>query len=140
MQADKAGPKGSSQLDLDCLAAMITERPTAYPSELAVPLGVSKATVCRGLKALKITRKKSMIYREKDDTRRKEFIEPIETIPIQTMAYLDESGLDEAMQREYGYAAIRKRLAGEVRGKRFAQRHRIIAGLLCGNALAPLGV
>ena len=57
--ADKPGPKGRHKLDLERLATMIGERPTAYPSELAVPLGVSEATVCRGLKALQITRKKN---------------------------------------------------------------------------------
>lgn len=59
VKADKPGPKGCSQLNLDALAILIEERSTAYQAELAVPLGVSKATVCRGLKALKITRKKN---------------------------------------------------------------------------------
>ena len=59
VQADKPGPKGCSKLDLDGLAILIEERPTAYQEELAVPLGVSRVTLCRGLKRLKITRKKT---------------------------------------------------------------------------------
>ena len=53
-----------------------------------------------------------MSYREKDDTRRKGFIEQIETIPPETMVYVDESGLDQECQREYGYAPKGQRLPG----------------------------
>ena len=77
------------------------------------------------------------MYREKDDKCRISFLEQLKQIPEETLVYVDESALDKAIQREYGYAAIGKRLAREVRGKRFAQRHRIIAGLLCGKGLAP---
>ena len=59
VKAAKPGPKGCSKLDLDGLAILIEERPTAYQEELAAPLGVSRATLCRGLKRLKLTRKKT---------------------------------------------------------------------------------
>ena len=61
----------------------------------------------------------------------------IERIPAESIVYVDESGLDEAIQREYGYAPKGKRLAGEVSGKGFVERHSIIAGLLNGQAIAP---
>ena len=78
-----------------------------------------------------------MSYREKDDTRRKGFIEQIETIPPETMVYVDESGLDQECQREYGYPPKRQRLPVEVSGKGFVERHSIIAALLDGQAIAP---
>ena len=53
------------------------------------------------------------------------------------MVYVDEIGLDEEVQREYGYAGRGERLAGEVSGKRFVERYSIISGLCSGNALAP---
>ena len=77
------------------------------------------------------------MYREKDDECRISFLEQLKQIPEETLVYVDESALDKAIQREYGYAVKGQRLPGEVRGKRFAPRHRIIAGLLAGNALAP---
>ena len=58
-------------------------------------------------------------------------------MPAETIGSVDESALEQAIQREYGYALKGQRLPGEVRGKRFAPRHRIIAGLL---APSPLGV
>ena len=116
---------------------MITARPTAYHVELALPLGGSRRSVGRGLKKLKLSRKKTTTYREKDDECRRSFLEQLKQIPEETLVYVDESALDKAIQREYGYAVKGQRLPGEVRGKRFAPRHRIIAGLLAGNALAP---
>ena len=53
---------------------------------------------------------------------------------METLVWIDETGLDEALQREYGYA-----LAGKVSSKRFVERHSVIAGLSGGKALAPWG-
>ena len=78
-----------------------------------------------------------MPYREKDDNCRNVFLKQIETLAIETMVYIDERGLDQAMPREYGYAPRGKRLAGDVSGKRFTERHSIIAGLCAGEAIAP---
>ena len=59
VKANKPGPKGCSKLNLDHLAAMIEQRPTAYQGELSIPLGISRRTVGRGLGKLKLTRKKN---------------------------------------------------------------------------------
>ena len=136
VKAEKPGPKVCSKLGLDRLRAMLAARPTAYQAELAYLLGVSQPTVWLGRKRLKLTRKKTTTYREKDDSCRSLFVEHLKAIPAETIVYVDESALDEAIQREYGYALKGQRLPGEVSGKRFVERHSIIAGLLAG---APWG-
>ena len=85
-------------------------------------------------KKLKLTHKKTFRYQEKDDECRISFLEQLKQISEETLVYVDESALDKAIQREYRYAVKGQRLPGEVRGKRFTKRHRIIAGLLAGNA------
>ena len=40
-------------------------------------------------------------------------------MPAEAMVYVDESALEQAIQREYGYALKGQRLPGEVSGKRF---------------------
>ena len=86
---------------------------------------------------MKLTHKKTTTFRQKDDECRRSFLEQLKQIPEETLVYVDESALDKVIQREYGYAVKGQRLPGEVRGKRFAQRHSIIADLLARNALAP---
>lgn len=51
--------------------------------------------------------------------------------------YVDETGFDAPVIREYGYTAIGQRLNGERTGKRFA-RTSLIAGLKQGECVAPM--
>ena len=52
------------------------------------------------------------------------------------LVYVDESGLEEALQREYARTTKGQRAAGEINGKR-ATRTSIIAGLNQGKLIAP---
>jgi transposase len=58
VSASKPGPKGCWKLNLERLKQRLEERPTAYQYELAVVLGVSQRCVGRGLKRLRLTRKR----------------------------------------------------------------------------------
>ena len=49
---------------------------------------------------------------------------------METLVWIDETALDEVMQREQGYA---------LPGQRLVERHSVIAGLSGGKALAPWG-
>ena len=49
------------------------------------------------------------------------------------LVYIDESGINQAVSREYGYALRGKKIFGKVRGKR-TRKLNIIAGL-CGKEL-----
>ena len=50
--------------------------------------------------------------------------------------YVDECGLDETLEREYGWQTIGQRVLGEVQGKK-PNRTSLIAGLNQGNPIAP---
>lgn len=51
--------------------------------------------------------------------------------------YVDESGIDKFMSREYGWALKGQKIIGEVSGKRYA-RESFVAALSVGQIIAPL--
>ena len=50
--------------------------------------------------------------------------------------YVDESGVDKEMNREYGRTPCGVPVYGEVRGRKF-ERVNVIAGTCCGKVIAP---
>ena len=58
-------------------------------------------------------------------------------IDFRDRIYLDESGINQFLHRNYGRSARGERVQGEISGKRFA-RESIIAALSQGKFLAPM--
>lgn len=54
-----------------------------------------------------------------------------------TPVYIDESGIDKFISREYAWGARGDKIIGEISGKRYA-RESFIAGELQNKILAPL--
>ena len=75
-----------------------------------------------------------MVYRERNDACRNEYFDTLEAIPKDRRVYVDETGFDAPLVREYAYG---KKGQGERSGKRFA-RTSLIAGLKNNKALAPM--
>ena len=59
-------------------------------------------------------------------------------MPEDQLVYLDESGIDTFLYREYGRAKKGEKIMAEVSGKKF-ERQSIVAGLCGKNTLAPFG-
>lgn len=64
-------------------------------------------------------------------------MEQLKAIPEQNRVYVDETGFDAPLIRDYAYAKVGQRIIGERTGKRFA-RTSLIAGLKEGQAIAPM--
>jgi len=47
------------------------------------------------------SKKKTTLYKERDEEKRKEFREDIKQIPTENIVYVDESGLDNRLYKEY---------------------------------------
>ena len=77
-----------------------------------------------------------MLYAERDEEKRANFKKEISKISSQTLAYIDEAGIDKHLVREYGWGNIGTRVAGEVSGKRYA-RESFIAAEIDGKLVAP---
>ena len=114
----------------------IEENPSAYIREIAAHFHLSTGCTSTALKRLKISSKKSMLYAERDEEKRANFKKEISKISSQTLAYIDEAGIDKHLIREYGWGNIGTRVAGEVSGKRYA-RESFIAAEIDGKLVAP---
>lgn len=58
-------------------------------------------------------------------------------IPVDQRIYLDESGVNEYLYRQYGRGFRNQKILGEVSGKRFA-RQSVISALFKGKFLSPM--
>jgi len=77
-----------------------------------------------------------MKYRERNEGAREEFLRKIAEIPEDRLVYVDESGIDKEMNREYGRSPRGVPVYDEVRGRKF-DRTNVIAGKCGGKIIAP---
>lgn len=77
------------------------------------------------------------MYQERNDERRKAYLDSLAQIPEGKRVYVDETGFDAPLVREYAYAKPGQRVLGERTGKRFA-RTSLIAALKEGKPIAPM--
>ena len=75
-------------------------------------------------------------YQEQDRQKVAAYQEEIKDIPPEKIAYVDESGIDTYLYREYGYAPRGQQVYGQVRGRKY-QRCGIVAALMGDRILAP---
>jgi transposase len=78
-----------------------------------------------------------MLYAQRDEEKRQEYQQALETVDATGIVYVDESGFDDLPIREYGRCLKGKPLLGERSGLRFA-RTSIIAGLQGNTPIAPM--
>ncbi len=86
--------------------------------------------------ALKLPIKKSLLFSERNEQNRQAFLDEIKDIPLNNLVYLDESGVDEDLQRGYGWAPRGERIHGEIAGKA-RKRLSMIAALNAKAIKAP---
>ena len=71
--------------------------------------------------------KKTTLYKERNEKERKEFLAEIEKIDPEKLIYMDESGIDDSLCREYGRALRGKHVISDIYGKK-RERTSLIAG------------
>lgn len=76
------------------------------------------------------------MFSERNEQSRKNFLDEIKDIPLKNLVYLDESGLNENLQRECGWAPRGEKIHGEISGKA-RKRLSVIAALNSKNIKAP---
>ena len=70
------------------------------------------------------------------ESKRAEFLREMAKIPKDSLIYIDESGIDKEMKREYGRAPRGELVYDEIRGRKF-ERTNIIAGKCGSKVIAP---
>ncbi len=83
------------------------------------------------------TEKKTKRFKEQDPEKVKAYLEEIALYRSEQIAYVDESGIDSYLYREYGWAPRGQRLIGEVSGRRY-KRVGIVEAKLGSEIIAPL--
>lgn len=66
------------------------------------------------------------------------FLEEIAGIPTESIAYVDETGIDTFLYREYGYAKRGETLLAAVSGKKYRRTSSIVAAQIGKKIYAPL--
>jgi transposase len=77
------------------------------------------------------------LYRERDDEKRRIFLKALREIPTNERIYLDESGINKYLCREYGRNTRGKKVLGEVSGHHYI-RESVIAAISRGKFLSPM--
>ena len=96
---------GSRKIDPEKLKAYVAEHPDAYQSEMVQVFGCSESGIRDALRRHKITRKKKTTrYQEQDQQKVAAYLEQIQDIPPEKIAYVDKCGIDTCLYRKYGYA------------------------------------
>ena len=78
-----------------------------------------------------------MRYKEQNEEKVKEYLEEIKDIPEGKIAYVDETGINKCLYREYGYAPRGQKVYDKISGKKF-QRTNIIAAKIGNEIIAPM--
>jgi transposase len=125
------------------LRRLVEERPDATLRELQARLGVgcSLMAIWRGLRHLKITRKKKGLHaseRDKPEVERKRraFRKEMAAIDPRHLVFVDETGATTAMTRAYGRAPAGERVRGSVPGR--WESVTLISALRLSGVVAPL--
>lgn len=82
------------------------------------------------------SKKKSIFYKERDEIKRATFLTELKKNNPNKLVYIDESGIDKFISREYGWGLKGNKVIGEVSGRRYA-RESFIAGQLQNKVIAP---
>ena len=81
--------------------------------------------------------KKTKRYHEQDPGKVKEFKEKIATVPPDRIAYVDESGIDNYLYREYGWSQRGEKIYARISGKKY-RRTGIVAAKMGKEIIEPL--
>lgn len=133
------GPKPTIQ-DLEAFREFAEEYGHLTQKEMAElwPDPVSAKTISRALKKIGFTRKKkSYLYRERDEEAREEFKRELETYSREQVVYVDEAGINDTESYDWGWCHSSERFYADRQGHR-TQRISTIAGWCDGEVLAPL--
>jgi transposase len=100
---------------------------------------ISARTISRALKKIGLTRKKTYGYRERDETKRQDFIAQLSTLPTEKIVYVDESGMDSRDEYDYGWNLKGQRFHALNSWRRLG-RVNMIAALCNQNLMATFTV
>lgn len=82
------------------------------------------------------TKKKATSYKEQCPKKVEKYLEEIRDIPKEDIIYLDETGIDEYIYREYARAPKGEKVYAKISGRKY-KRTNIVSGRYEGKNIAP---
>ena len=119
------------------LKEYLKQHPDAYLKEIAEEFGCSDVVVLQAFRRLKISRKKTTLYKEISESSRQKFVDKLKTVSPESLVYVDETGIDQCLYREYARAPRGQKVVAKISGRKF-KRTNIVAGICQGKWVAPL--
>ena len=114
------------------------EHPDAYPKEIAKEFNCCETAIRKAFAWLGITpKKKTVHYREQDPEQVKSYQKAVAGIAPEQIAYVDETGIDTYLYREYGYAPRGQKVHAAISGRKY-KRVGIVAAQLGREIISPL--
>jgi transposase len=111
--------RSSRKIKPEEMEELLNNQPDLMQHEIAKHFNVTRDTVSRTLKRLGYKRKKKItLYKERCEKKRQIFLERIKNIPEDSIVYVDESGFNEHLYREYCYALPGVKVVAEISGKK----------------------
>ena len=136
--SNKPLKRGFKKIDPEKLALFLEENPDAFLRETAEEFGCSIEAVRKAIKRLGITRKKKTLrYYEQKEGQVKEYLEKTADINEENIVYIDETGINSYLYREYAYPERGKKVYGKIKGRKF-KRTNIIAAKYGKQIIAPM--
>jgi len=129
--------RNHKKIDPEQLKTYINENPDRYMREIAEVFKCSVNAIFLAFNRLKITRKKTTSYVEKNEALRAEFCKIVNNLAPEIIHYVDECGIDEYLFREYAYSLKGTPVLESISGKKF-KRTNIVAAKCCEKIVAPL--
>jgi transposase len=90
------------KLDPQKVKEFFDTKPDALQREAAEAFGVAKSAIQKTLRKIGYTRKKTFLYKERNDQKRQEFLKRLRKIPEAHRVFIDESGIQEHLFSQYG--------------------------------------
>lgn len=112
----RRGKYAPRKLDDVVVAQYIAKHPDATLAELGEEFAVSAVAIWKACRPLQITRKKTLLYVERDEVARAQFQDELADLDPDDLVSLDESGVDEALHRPYARAARGTTVRGDIAG------------------------
>ncbi len=125
------------KLQEEDLKKYLRKHPDHYLREIAIAFKVTPEAVFYACRRWSLTYKKTLLYKERDENLQREFQEKIQFIAKDRLVFLDESGIDSFVSRDFGRTQRGEKIQCEVSGKRYTRKS-FIAAKIGSAIIAPM--
>ena len=113
-------PNGSRawKLGREAIVSYVKNNNDSTLQEVADHFGTVVSAIDYVLRKFNITRKKPTLYAERDEVKRAQFLAGIEGLDSRRIVYIDESGVEDTLFRQYARAPRGSQVLTDIKGQK----------------------